>query len=165
MKPFTIKEQNIRIKEIKDFLALCNSIKGNNETYRSPESLVLNTGRPYYINKNSFLVKPGVARQCYRNSFYLMESNPELTYVEGYCHIGILPIEHAWCVDKKGKVIDPTLVIKENDVMNPCGYFGIPFTKEYVYFTALSTKVFGIISYTNRNLFDKKKEQYDIICN
>ena len=76
-------------------------------SYKDP--FILKYDSPYFINEHTLSTNPiGIPKQCYMNAFKLMETD-NLTYVEGYCHTGILPIEHTWCVDSKGNVIDPTL--------------------------------------------------------
>ena len=54
----------------------------------------------------------GGMHDCQRNAFLLAASCPELDYAEGYAlpaaEVGDLPMEHAWCVDAGGNVVDPT---------------------------------------------------------
>lgn len=66
---------------------------------------------------------------CFNNAWLLAQKNPTLTYVEGFavpsdkdeCH------HHAWCVTRKGRVIDPSW-------RNPkgCTYVGIGFKTRYL---------------------------------
>lgn len=60
--------------------------------------------------------------QCYRNAFQLASTDPEnLTYCEGFAMVpDLIPLEHAWVVDKKGRVIDPTW-------SDGSDYFGVAF--------------------------------------
>lgn len=46
-------------------------------------------------------------KRCFDNAFRLAERRPDLCYVEGYA-FSLLPVEHGWCVDEAGHVIDPT---------------------------------------------------------
>ena len=46
-------------------------------------------------------------RDCFRNA-YIMLQKPELEYVEGIAYSGIMPVHHAWNVDKDGNVVDVT---------------------------------------------------------
>lgn len=50
-------------------------------------------------------VKRGLENACYANAAVLAMEHPSLTYVEGYSDW----LEHAWCVDSKRNVVDPTL--------------------------------------------------------
>jgi hypothetical protein len=76
-----------------------------------------------------------------------------------------MSVEHAWCVTKAGIVIDPTLPPPvETQTVRPQGYFGVPFSSKYVMETASKTGVYGILSYTNRNLFSGKIEPEDFLA-
>jgi hypothetical protein len=80
-------------------------------------------------------------KRCFGNSLWLAQSNKDLTYVEGYAVPDFieLPMEHAWCVDKKGRVVDVTW---ENGGQ---AYFGIAYNTEYALEVALKTEVTGIL--------------------
>ena len=99
--------------------------------------LILAHGRPCYMGERTFAGRRATRKQCYENAYNLADSNPSLTYVEGWCRTGMF-IEHAWCIDPDRQVIDPTL-------REAAGYFGIPFRWEYVRATASRTKVYGVI--------------------
>ena len=102
---------------------------------------------------------------CYMNSYRLATSNLELTYVEGYVDVGPLVIEHAWCIDKTGLVVETTLSLpKPNAVVGTFGYFGIPFKQEYVWKTAVKTGEYGILTYTNRDLITGKDKPEDFLA-
>lgn len=131
------------IKEIKHYLGGM-SILGS-----AHADLLLKYGKAYHITPKTLEGKRGTESMCYMNAFKLADSNPNLIYVEGYVHIGFIAIEHAWCVDKKDNAIDPTLKKSSPAIMNPKGYFGIPFKHSYLIKTALDTGMYGIISHTN----------------
>ncbi|WP_254511386.1 hypothetical protein [Anatilimnocola floriformis] len=63
---------------------------------------------------------------CYANS-YRLASEHAVTYVEGYAISTrtASPHLHAWCVDEKGLVLDPTW-------RSGTFYFGIPFRLEFL---------------------------------
>lgn len=86
--------------------------------------------------------KRGLQGQCFANAGALALSEPDLTYVEGYgCPSGLIPVEHAWCVDRSGRVIDPTWKAPET-----ASYFGVPLTHEFLvhhYETASHWGIFG----------------------
>lgn len=53
----------------------------------------------------------GIPKMCFQNSLRLILANHHLTYCEGYAQPATMPgwVEHhAWCVDKRGNVIDTT---------------------------------------------------------
>jgi hypothetical protein len=112
--------------------------------------LLLEHGAPYYMTDKTFKGWRGAPKCCFHNALTLVLRKPGLTYVEGILNIG-LPIEHAWCTDGAGRVIDPTLRPGAGDLVPPQGYFGIPFARDYVRRTALETRVSGIITYTNQD--------------
>lgn len=160
------KSEDESVGRIKQQLEAIKGIRGELPKHikYSLESFILEFGKHYYTDKNSFKGKRGVQKQCYMNAYKLMMDNPNLTYVEGHVDIGPMSVEHAWCVTKAGIVIDPTLPPPvETQTVRPQGYFGVPFSSEYVMETASKTGVYGILSYTNRNLFSGKIEPEDFL--
>jgi hypothetical protein len=112
-------------------------------------------GMEEYILKNGQFFTPsnklpeGIDRmeikQCYHNSFMCLASNPDLKlhYVEGYAISKKLkdfpmPFEHAWLVDDKGRVYDPTW---DDGIV----YYGVAFKRDYVIKTVLKKGYTGII--------------------
>lgn len=74
----------------------------------------------------------GRPKLCYWNAYELALGEPSLTYVEGYAataRVGGVPIFHAWCCDRDGRVIDPTWRFVRNA---EAGYFGIPIKADFV---------------------------------
>lgn len=51
--------------------------------------------------------KRGRMKECFRNAALLATRSRLLCYAEGIA-FRYIPIHHAWCVDKAGRVIDPT---------------------------------------------------------
>jgi hypothetical protein len=108
-------------------------------------------------------------KACYSNAAQLALDHPDkYTYVEGYVLAGIIPVHHAWVVDRHGRVIDLTLRDRKlteaelNHELNNVGrvssldrknilgripddweYFGVPIKTEYVRKRALETKRYG----------------------
>ena len=120
--------------------------------YKPISPLILRCGRPWYIGERTFAGRRARRKQCYMNSYSLVDRNPEMIYVEGWCSNEII-FPHAWCIDAEGQVIDPTL--READ-----GYYGIPFQWKYVQATASRTMVYGIISNTDSDLLTAPAETF-----
>lgn len=87
-----------------------------------------------FIYQNGLYFKPkllpkgiiqGRMKECYKNAALLAMEKPNYFYVEGIA-CGIIPVLHAWCVDKDKNVIDPTW---------PDGkeYFGVIIKKEFLF--------------------------------
>lgn len=54
-------------------------------------------------------VRPMGLSQCFENAYRVATRTKAFHYVEGYA-LGVIPIHHAWLVDREGNVIDPTWV-------------------------------------------------------
>lgn len=81
--------------------------------YGSLSELLLEKGRFFTPAELPDSVGRLPARACYANAFAVATARSELTYVEGYavCEAvaeNLLHINHAWCVDSGGTVVDPT---------------------------------------------------------
>jgi len=65
---------------------------------------------------------------CFANCLRLADFSQSLTYVEGFAVVAgcRIEVDHAWCVDDLGRVVDPTWK-QPGD-----GYFGVPFAASYV---------------------------------
>ena len=77
--------------------------------------------------------------ECYGNATKLACDHPELIYVEGM-GASIIPMGHAWLVDSKGNVIDPTWDYKEGRE-----YFGVPFETSFVLERVCKKETYGLI--------------------
>lgn len=109
--------------------------------YPSIEAFLLAHGKHYKPHSRPKGVKLGPAKLCFMNAFLLANDNPDAyTYVEGFAvpkGIG-LPLEHAWCVDKDGNVID-------NTWGDATEYFGVPFKIDAIRRVLLDKGTYGII--------------------
>lgn len=83
-------------------------------------------------------------KECYKNAFLLADENPDkYIYCEGVA-CSVIPMHHAWCVDERGNVFDPTW--KEGS-----HYVGIPFKIDHVRRTILARKYYGVIDDPQRD--------------
>ena len=85
-------------------------------------------------------VKLRPERHCYHNA-YSLALECRFTYVEGYAG----HLEHAWCVDRYGKVVDPTW---PKDLRIGIDYFGIAFNIDWI-----SSKIFEYHKRTRRYIY------------
>lgn len=114
--------------------------------YPSYEALILGEGRLWVPARLPRRVRPGMMRYCYFNALNLSQNYPDLRYVEGYALPVIdgqtlIPVQHAWCVDRFDRVWDSTW--PEPGVS---AYYGMVFTREEVArFIDMDDETFGIL--------------------
>lgn len=89
---------------------------------RGTEALVRDLGRAWQAQALPDDYWQMEIQQCYSNTLVLVENERGLRYVEGYAlsEHGILPVLHAWAVDRRGRVIDTTWDRPEN-----AAYYGV----------------------------------------
>lgn len=68
-------------------------------------------------------------KECFYNCQRLA-SYSGYRYFEGYA-LGIIPVHHAWLVDGKDRIIDPTWILKEEEEES-ADYFGIEIPIEVI---------------------------------
>ncbi|MBW4599714.1 MAG: hypothetical protein KME29_08870 [Calothrix sp. FI2-JRJ7] len=109
--------------------------------YKSMEKLILEVGKPYLtIAKNSKL--KGTPKNCYENCFNIIRKRQDLIYCEGYASDDIVTFvfTHAWLINDKGEVVDPTWQDASNVV-----YFGAAFNRDFVIDFVTKFKEYGIL--------------------
>lgn len=102
--------------------------------FRSMAEFLLKYGRTWnYSNKIKPPKGPWRAQECYMNAFNLADYySGRYVYVEGYAST-VFPVEHAWCVDRKGNVIDPTWdALRDRFSDNDREYFGVAINTSWV---------------------------------
>jgi hypothetical protein len=113
--------------------------------YSSTEKIILDLGVEFDRKiESSFIGKP---RKCYKNAFDIVTSfsQPELYYCEGFAtYAGAnIPVHHAWLVNDRSEVIDPTWHQPESFI-EPA-YLGVVFDREFVRAVAVETGKYGIL--------------------
>lgn len=83
-------------------------------------------------------------RLCFMNAANLALSDPGMTYVEGFADSGLMPTEHAWVVDVKGRVFDSTWR------KHGLSYFGVPFTTRLLRQSLVANGYYGMFGAMGR---------------
>lgn len=87
-------------------------------------------------------VEQGEPKMCYVNAYRLAAHNPgRFFYVEGYA-TAMIPTEHAWCVDRQGRVIDCTPHWEKGR-----DYFGVKFNISTLHAIQRITKGYGALAH------------------
>ncbi len=94
----------------------------------------------YFGGQNAYRGPLEPLKECFRNAALLALRDERLTYVEGYGTSKTmgLPLEHAWCVDGRGRIHDPTW-----KQCAPC--FGISFKRDFLRKTLEKTRFYGLL--------------------
>lgn len=120
---------------ILDHVLMCNSMREN-----PYHSFLIKYGLEFKVIADDLPFSRGEMKRCYANSAERAWANRDFYYVEGLACIEDypVPLEHAWLVDRDGKVFDPTW---EDGV----SYFGVPFRASFVREMAAYTGYYGIL--------------------
>jgi hypothetical protein len=118
------------VESLKEFLRAMRTVRA-----QAFENL---TPKPAYMGVEDFLLQHGHALPagrfrsygemgaCYRNAFMATIHHPEWRYAEGYALSSLgVPVEHAWCVDDRGRVVEVTW-------SDGLAYCGVQFENEYI---------------------------------
>ncbi len=125
-------------KQFVDMIADVAKINGREgDRYSSFYDLIAREGKAYpKVATAAQISAKGLPKgnqgQCFQNAATIAFQNPDLTYVEGYADMGVMPLAHAWVVDSSGLVYDTTWEHGRGR-----DYFGIPvstaFLREHVH--------------------------------
>lgn len=119
-----------------------------------PSGFIVEYGEPHYLTPRSFAGRRGRQGECYRNAA-LLAMGSGLIYVEGYVAVYGVPIEHAWCIDDDGAVVDPTMRPAVDGTFDRItDFYGVPFETQYVSQAANTNAVWGLFNwhYAQRTL-------------
>lgn len=96
-------------------------------SYANAEDFTLQNGKFYRPQRNPRQFRERELGRCFINALTLAEENPrELRYCEGFATVGFVPVEHAWNLDRRGRVIDVTWHWGDaNEPDNPKAYCGV----------------------------------------
>ena len=119
------------------YLQIVSSVSGLTGC-KSAEGFVLKHGQKFDPRPLPKGTKRGPIQQCFRNCANAAMDDPTLTYCEGYA-IGVIPVLHAWCVDKDGKILELTWKKPGTE------YFGIPFQTSFLKRQLCRSGYFGLI--------------------
>jgi hypothetical protein len=114
---------------------------------------LLDHGREFTVDERTFKGRRMRAKECFGNATRMVVRDPSLTYVEGYV-TALIPIHHAWVMRKDGSIIDPTLSLKmlNGGTRVIDGYFGVPFSYDYLAECLTANRVYGILDGMNATL-------------
>jgi hypothetical protein len=127
------------VNEVESFL------KQTTEAFEPPmvptHRLVLRLGREFEGQALPSRYKRGRPRECFLNSLKAVFDFENLRYVEGFALAPrLIPVEHAWCIDERNRVIDLTW-----DRPEGCEYFGIIIPTKLLLEQSLKNKVAGVL--------------------
>lgn len=135
------KEQNQIIEETFTYLRNIATLTNNNNPefkYKNIHDFIVQEGIPYVEHSEATVTK-GRQGNCFGNAFELAIKNKNYTYVEGVAYSDVIPLDHAWILDEKNKVIETTW-----QQFAFC-YIGVPFPTNYIIKTVLKEKRYGIL--------------------
>lgn len=96
---------------------------------------ILIHGQPFTGQKLPSRYRRRPMKACYYNAWELVRSSKTLRYVEGKCASARLPFpfDHAWAIDSRDRVIDPTLRDNASNgqaIPDTYEYFGVIFSRD-----------------------------------
>jgi hypothetical protein len=131
----------VRAEQLAEYLRAATRVAARSTgswRYGCYEDLVLQRGRSMPGQRRPAGVPRGPSGECFRNAGRLAMRGHR--YAEGFAlpEHGV-PVLHAWCLDGRGRVIDPTWEVPERAV-----YFGVPLPIELVLTASLRHGSWGV---------------------
>lgn len=119
--------------------------------YPTYQRFVLDNGRAMPGAARPKGIRKGRDRQCYANALHLAlrgrYGGPPMRYVEGFAlAYGGIVVEHAWCLDAAGTVVDPTW--RDPDLAT---YYGVEMDLDVVGRIVSHNRVYGVLCNDWRN--------------
>lgn len=155
------------LKQMVEFRKTMN-LPNKKPHYLGAEDFVLREGRQYEVDYSA-LNRYGVGKMkhCYSNAFDLVSHHPDLnlTYIEGFAST-VIPVLHAWVVDKDGLIADVTWEMKDRKKeFYPTGYYGVAFSQKQCWEVMNKSGQYGLLDAWQAGwpLFKKKfKREVDL---
>lgn len=142
-----------RMEELVQYLRITGYMRGKApKGMFLPEDFLFRFGGAWPVDQRTYAGEQMTRNMCYRNASQMAFNDPALTYCEGYCHIGLLPIQHAWVLTREGIVLDPTL--RRDQVDDPI-YLGIAFRTHYLRSAILNKSTYGLLGIDNIEVYRK----------
>lgn len=116
----------------RDLLSYLEGVRDLRARHGKPPEFQYFGVEDYLLQHGSFFVpkplpptiRPMPLQQCFTNSLRVALRTKAYHYVEGYA-LGLIPIHHAWLIDKDGNVADPTWA--SGNTTLGTAYFGVEF--------------------------------------
>lgn len=144
-----------------DALRKSNAVAKPGRRHVSFESLVLAEGREWVVDRAlRRTARLGLIGLCFMNAIHAAESDPNLTYCEGWASYHI-PVHHAWCVDRIGRVVEVTWRRETGVLWSERTYVGVPFDMHYIYKIQLKSRCYGVFYGVDDALRDDPREFLD----
>lgn len=119
---------------------MADLVKRNGGPEDSVPAFLLKHGR--YFDGERVKGPRGKAHQCYANAGKIALNGVGYTYVEGYVEVSGVPLNHAFLLDREGRVCDPTI---RPGGKTPLRYFGVPFTEDFLRETVTAKEEWGVL--------------------
>jgi len=117
---------------------------GSNPYY----DFLLAHGHEYPTGPNTYAGPRGEAKACYMNATHLAIMDTHMTYCEGKATVFGVPLDHAWCIDPDGVVVDPTFEpVMLNGATREAEYFGVPLRTDYVLRACKLNRIYGCLDF------------------
>ncbi|MDF5714118.1 MAG: hypothetical protein PUP93_09540 [Rhizonema sp. NSF051] len=118
--------------------------------YAGYPGLISEFGQPFLDKTKSPFM--GTPRECYKNCFEALFCFKDFIYCEGYACSDKTAVltPHAWLLNRDFQVIEPTW---DKKLTQNIAYFGIGFSRSYVFESVNQNQEYGILENYYRNDF------------